>query len=96
MKEHTLKTVVKVHKKCSDAAAVKLLLLRGLTGETLLILTLKSQLLFREMCSLKPRVVKILFCNNLLHFPKKSLLFLTSWPTSNKSRKQEILELCGA
>jgi hypothetical protein len=64
-----------VHKECSDAAAVKLLLLRGLTGETLLIVTFKSQLLFREMRSLKPRVVKILFCNNLLHFPQKVRFF---------------------
>jgi len=70
---------------------LKLLLLRGLTGEKLLIVTL-----FREMSSLKSRVVKLLFCNNLLHFSQKSLLFLTSWPIYNNSRKQEILELCGA
>ena len=79
-----------------DAADVKLLLLRGLTGETLLIVTLKSQLLFGEMSSLKSRVVKLLFFDNLLHFPQKSLLLLISWPTSNNSRKQDILELCGA
>jgi hypothetical protein len=67
--------VVKVRKECGEAAAVKLLMLQGLTGETLLIVTLKSQLLFMEMRSLKPRVVKILFCNNLLHFPQKVCYF---------------------